>query len=185
MCEVTELTQKTDEELIELANKGYMEGFEEIYYRYRDWTYRLAFRFTGGHESALDVLQETFTYLLSKFPGFKLTAKMTTFLYPVVRHLSILTIRKNKSYVSIDDIPDVFFTAAEDKLSQQQRDLAEVLRALPDKQREAVLMRFVDGMELREIASVLGIPLGTVKSRLGNALRTLRENPRTKTYFLE
>jgi RNA polymerase sigma-70 factor (ECF subfamily) len=182
---VSELTQKTDEELIELANKGYAEGFEGIYYRYRDWTYRLAFRFTGEHESALDVLQETFIYLLGKFPGFKLTAKMTTFLYPVVRHLSILTVRRTRSSVCIDDMPDVFSTSAEQELSEQQRDLAEVFKALPEKQRETVLMRFVDGMELKEIATALGIPLGTVKSRLGNALRTLRQNPGTKTYFLE
>ena len=46
---------------------------------------RLAHRFTGNADDAQDVLQETFKYMLGKFPGFKLTAAMTTFLYPVVQ----------------------------------------------------------------------------------------------------
>ena len=58
----------SDQELIELANKGDPNAFETLYYRYRDWVYRLAWRFTGNQQDALDVLQETFTYLLGKFP---------------------------------------------------------------------------------------------------------------------
>ena len=182
---MAELTQKTDEELIELANRSDVEGFESLYYRYRDWTYRLAFRFTGEHESALDLLQETFIYLLGKFPGFILTAKMTTFLYPVVKHLSILTVRSSRRDVSMDDVPEVSVVSKEKELSQHWEDLGLVLKALPGKQREVVLMRFLDDMELKEIAVALKIPLGTVKSRLSNALQVLRENPRTQAYFLE
>ena len=72
---------KPDRELVDLANKGDSEAFEALYYRYRDWVYRLAWRFTGHQQDALDVLQDTFVYLLGKFPGFELTASMTTFLY--------------------------------------------------------------------------------------------------------
>ncbi|HER34748.1 MAG TPA: RNA polymerase subunit sigma-24, partial [Halothiobacillaceae bacterium] len=77
-----------DEELIERANRGDAEVFEELYRRYRDWVYRLAWRFTASEQDAQDVVQETFIYLLKKLPGFRLTASMTTFLYPAVKHLS-------------------------------------------------------------------------------------------------
>ena len=87
---------ESDQELIELANKGDSDAFEALYRRYRDWVYRLAWRFTGNESDALDALQETFTYLLGKFPGFELTASMTSFLYPVVRHISY-TIRSKRS----------------------------------------------------------------------------------------
>jgi RNA polymerase sigma-70 factor (ECF subfamily) len=51
-------------------------------------------------------------------------------------------------------------------------------------QREVLLARFVDEMSLEEIAAALEIPLGTVKSRIHNALATLRDDPRTRNYFL-
>jgi RNA polymerase sigma-70 factor (ECF subfamily) len=93
-------TLQSDQELIEQANKGDSDAFEALYYRYRDWVYRLAWRFTGNQSDALDVLQETFAYLLGKFPGFELTAAMTTFLYPVVRHTSLAIRRKNRRFAS-------------------------------------------------------------------------------------
>ncbi|MHC4508105.1 MAG: RNA polymerase sigma factor, partial [Planctomycetota bacterium] len=92
---------ESDQQLIELANQGDPDAFGALYSRYRDWVYRLAWRFTGNREDALDVLQETFTYVLGKFPGFELTAAMTTFLYPVVKHLSIAA--RNKSRRSASD----------------------------------------------------------------------------------
>ena len=58
-----------------------------------------------------------------------------------------------------------------------------VLAALPAEQREIITMRFVDGFTLQEIAQVLEIPEGTVKSRLYRALQTLKDDPRTRKYF--
>ena len=55
----------------------------------------------------------------------------------------------------------------------------------PDEQREVLFMRFVDDMSLQEIAVVLNIPLGTVKSRLHISLHTLRSDRRTQDYFLK
>ncbi|UCC97066.1 MAG: hypothetical protein JSW66_14615, partial [Phycisphaerales bacterium] len=58
---------ESDRQLIESANQGDPDAFGALYLRYRDWVYRLAWRFTGNREDALDVLQETFTYVLGKF----------------------------------------------------------------------------------------------------------------------
>ncbi|MFP4028188.1 MAG: sigma factor-like helix-turn-helix DNA-binding protein [Candidatus Brocadiia bacterium] len=63
--------------------------------------------------------------------------------------------------------------------------MAEVLRILPHAQREVVLMRLVDDMKLKEIVAALDIPTGTAKPRLYNALKTLREDERTRNYFQE
>jgi len=62
----------SDQELIELVNQGNPDAFEVLYRRYRDWVYRLAWRFTGNEQDALDVLQETFTYLLGNSPALSL-----------------------------------------------------------------------------------------------------------------
>jgi len=174
---------ESDHELIERANRGDSDAFEALYYRYRDRVYRLAWRFTGNQADALDVLQETFAYLLGKFPGFELTAAMTTFLYPVVRHGSLAVRRKNRRFASDDDVLDQLVAPALQQTEQSRSELAAVLTALPERQREVLLMRFVDGMNLQEIADALEIPLGTVKSRLHHALQTLRDDRRTRNYF--
>ena len=85
---------RTDEELVAAANRGSATAFEALYQRHREWVVRLAYRFTRNEHDALDVLQDTFAYFFGKFPGFHLTARLTTFLYPVVRNLALTRRRK-------------------------------------------------------------------------------------------
>ena len=168
---------RSDEALIAAVNHGDTAAFETLYYRYRDWVVHMAFRFTGDRDAALDVLQETFLYFSKKFPGFRLTAKLTTFLYPAVRNYSIAARRKNERFVSEDAVSDMPAASA------AQEGLTELLAHLPAEQREVLLLRFVDGMSMEEIAAVVRIPAGTVKSRLHYALKALREDPTTRMLF--
>ena len=173
---------RSDVELVAAANRGEEAAFTALYHRHRDWAVRLARRFTGSDDDALDVLQETFAYLFRKFPGFHLTASMTTFLYPVVKNLSLATRRRRWRLVLNDDLLDAVPAPAIEPGDPRQ-ELAAVMAALPAAQREVVLMRFVDGLSLEEIGAALLIPLGTVKSRLHHALAALREDPRTRRHF--
>lgn len=170
-----------DDQLLQRAAAGDPEAFEALYRRHRDWVHRLAWRFTGNEQDALDILQETFIYLLQKLPGFRLTAAMTTFLYPVVKHLS-LNLRRRRRPGTDEDI----LLALPDPAAQpaSRAELAAALAVLSKEQCEVVLMRFVDDLSLDEIAQALDVPTGTVKSRLHRALDTLRHDPRTRDYFL-
>lgn len=173
---------RSDEALIDALNGGDVAAFDALYHRYRDWVVRLAHRTTGSSDLALDVLQETFTYLLGKFPAFRLTAKMTTFLYPVVKNLSIAARRKAGRFAT--DAEALDGAAAKSAPEGATRaELAAAMASLSEERREVVLMRFVDGMTLEEIADALAIPLGTVKSRLHHALAALRDDPRARRFF--
>lgn len=175
---------RSDQQLIAAINDGDADAFEVLYRRYRDWVANLAYRFTGDRELALDVLQETFLYFLRKFPGFILTAQLKTFLYPAVRNLSISARRKAGRFQSDEKELEQIETALTTEPDLGRGDtVAAALAALSNEHREVLLLRFVDGLSLAEIASVLGIPLGTVKSRLHNALGTLRRDTRTKQHF--
>lgn len=176
---------ESDERLVELANTGDSDAFERLYYRYRDWVYRLAWRFTGNHEQSLDVVQETFTYLLRKLPHLKLRARMTTFLYPAVKHLSITAVRKGRRFSSDDETLGELPAPPAPEAGSSRGELAAVLAVLSDEQREVLLMRFVDGLGLDEIAKALNVAGGTVRSRLYRALEILRQDRRTREYFLE
>ena len=175
---------RADQQLIDAINGGEAAAFDALYRRYRDWVAGLAARFTGDHDAALDVVQETFLYVLKKFPGFRLTANFKTFLYPAVRNLSITARRKTARSQGDDPAALELVPAAETaSTGTNLSDLTTILAHLPEEHREALLLRFVDGLSLAEIAEATATPLGTVKSRLHYALETLRQDPRTKEFF--
>lgn len=167
------IDNRSDQQLVEAINQGDMSAFEVLYFRYRDWTMRLALRFTGHHDDALDVLQETFAYLARKFPGFVLTAALTTFLYPAVRNHSLAMRRKRLRSTGGDDLLPLIPEAGDSAASHSQMerdDLQSRFASLSEEHQEVLLMRFVDGMSLPEIAAALDLPVGTVKSRLHYAI---------------
>jgi len=175
---------RTDVELVAAINRGDAAAFDVLYFRHRDWVAALAYRFTGDSDASLDVLQETFLYLLRKFPGFRLTANLKTFLYPAVRNLSIAARRKAARYQAAQaELEQLKQAPAPPTAGAEAGDLQVILTALPEEQREVLLLRFVDGLNLAEIAEAMAIPLGTVKSRLHNALQTLRQDARTRAFF--
>jgi RNA polymerase sigma-70 factor, ECF subfamily len=159
---------RSDEELVLAWRSGDSSAFDEIYERYHAWVTTLAFRFTRNREDALDVLQDTFTYLHRKRRDFELRSRMKTFLYPVVKHLALSRAQLARRQAPLDPKFDPPVPAA------STDETAALLQGLSDVQQEVVLMRFVDGLDLQAIADALDVPLGTVKSRLHSALELLR-----------
>jgi RNA polymerase sigma-70 factor (ECF subfamily) len=176
---------RSDLELIAAMEEGETPAFDVLYYRYRDWVVSLAYRFTCDRELALDVLQETFLYLLKKFPGFQLRAHLKTFLYPAVKHLSLAARNQSRRFQSSEaDLREMEESMTTNPVIAEHEPLRAALAILSAEHREVLLLRFVDGLSLGEIADAMEIPLGTVKSRLHNALATLREDERTRGFFL-
>jgi RNA polymerase sigma-70 factor (ECF subfamily) len=176
MCLVADADDPRSDQ--QLVNEG---DFDTLYFRYRDWVASLAYRITRNHDDALDVLQETFAYLARKLPTLHLAASMKSLLYPAVRNLSLELIRKRRRTPHDDLVLDLVPGALE--ANDARAELSAVLSSLPPTHREVVLMRFVDDLMLEEIANALEIPLGTVKSRLHNALESLRADERVRRYF--
>ncbi|VAX41878.1 hypothetical protein MNBD_PLANCTO03-1166 [hydrothermal vent metagenome] len=183
---------RTDQELIEAIRTGDAAAFESLYLRHRDWAFRVARRFTPDDSLAMDAVQETFLYLHRKGRSLRLTAKLTTFLYPVLRHEAQRATRKARRHhgTTLDEAATAMETrtglGAGPGAGPDSESLAELERGLarlPDTQREVLLMAAVDSMTHREIATALHIPLGTVKSRLHAALTALRSNGRLVEYF--
>jgi RNA polymerase sigma-70 factor, ECF subfamily len=168
--------KRSDDELVEAGNRGEKEAFEALYQRYREWVFGVARRFCGNQDDACDVLQETFFYFFNKFPGFELRAQLKTFLYPVAKHLALN--RSKRTAQSVPLTPEFDQMPAEATRDEQaeRRELLELVLVLPEAQREVVMLRFADDLDLSEIAEVLKIPVGTVKSRLHQTLARLKEH---------
>jgi RNA polymerase sigma-70 factor (ECF subfamily) len=180
-----EFAELDDLELVARVNRGDEAAFAALYHRHKEWVAGLAYRWTGDHQAALDVLQETFIYFLKKFPGFKLTAKLQTFLYSAVKNLSLAARKKSARYQTLEPDSPLMEEQAVAPAAGKDEPIEAALGLLPETHREVLWLRFVDGLELSEIAAAMEIPLGTVKSRLHNALETLRQDPRTKELFEE
>jgi RNA polymerase sigma-70 factor (ECF subfamily) len=184
----------TDEAMICACNEGgpgAEQAFAALYDRHKDYVHRLALRFTGSADLALDAMQETFAYLLRKFPPppenrFVLTAKMTTFLYPVVKHNSLEAKRKQRRMGQEPVGFEVDGRAAETnplRGNMENDDLRGVLGRLSEDHREVIWLRFVEDLSLLEIAERVGVPEGTVKSRLHHAIKQLRADPGVARFF--
>lgn len=173
-----------EQELVAAANRGERAAFEELYRTHRAFVLRVATRFTSSHADALDVLQETFLHLWSRFPGFELTGRLTSFLYPVALNAARSGGRRARRATTGEDaLSEAEAPPAREDGESAREELSTVLAALPEAQREVLLLRFVEDLELSQIADALAIPLGTVKSRLHQALARLREDPRTRQYY--
>jgi len=171
-----------DRRWIEEIRRGDERAFEELYHEHREWVFRLALRLTGRHADALDVLQECFAYPLRKLPVLDLRVGLRTFLYPAVQHLSA-NARQRAGRAHADEEALERAPARDPGAGTERDQLAAALRRLPEAQREVLLMRFVDGLLLEEIAAALDIPLGTVKSRMHHALAALRADEAVRAYF--
>ena len=181
-CVDSEEKTQNDLQLIAAINRGDAAAFEILYRRYREWVHQLAYRFTGSHQDAQDVLQETFAYVVQKFPGFELTSSMKTFLYPAIRNYSIALRKKRKRSVQDESMLELA-VSDDDPSATQTSDLRHLLSSLSPSQQQVLMMRFVDDMTMPEIAAALEISTGTVKSRIHYAVRSLRESPVARAYF--
>ncbi len=163
-----------EQALVRRANRGDRSALVEMYHLHRDWVLGLAFRMSGNREDALDIAQETFTYLFTKFPGFELRASLRSVLYPAIKHRAIDFGRRRARVVALDD----YRRRSGEPLSAgtPTQDFERLLGQLDELHREVVRLRFALGFRLDEIAAAMDIPLGTVKSRLHNGLKTLRRN---------
>lgn len=182
-----EFVDMNDGALVRLLAAGPPEdarAFAALYTRHREWAWRVARRFCGD-DLAHDAVQEAFLYLARKgaVASFELTARLTTFLYPVIKHEAQAGRRKSARTLGAGDAPlgQVQADGAGDGVLDG--DLRHVLARLPDEQREAVLLRFVDGLSMAEIAAVTAVAEGTVKTRLHHAIRKLREDPACRRHF--
>ena len=186
------LDRRSDRELVELCNRGdrdeAVQGFETLYRRHRDYVTRVALRFGADQDAAVDVLQETFLYLLKKFPptgeGLVLTAQLRSLLYPVAKNLTLSSLRQHARLDDSEEFdPDRLPAPGDtDPAERDAAPLSSALARLSAERREVLLLRFVDDMSLQDIADTLSIPLGTVKSRLHLAVRELRESPEIKDF---
>jgi len=133
----------------------------------------------GASTFSEDLAQETFIRLWKYRKKYKPRAKFTTFLYTLARHVWIDYVRRQTRFrLFTDRYREVMPTSSDGGMGKLHRrlDIQTALATLPAKQREVLVLSVYQGLAYEEIAKILSIPIGTVKSRVFNALSILRES---------
>jgi RNA polymerase sigma-70 factor (ECF subfamily) len=178
---------RTDEQLVEDCLGGDVSAFDVLVDRWQRKIRGAAYRIVGSEEDAQDICQEAFLKAFRGLPSFKREARFSSWLYQIALNLSRdrLRRRKTRSWVSLDDaeeanpgrIAAALGGPADDWVESReiQRLVALAVAALPDEQREVVVLKEYQGLTFPEIAEIQGVPLSTVKTRLYRGLSVLRE----------
>lgn len=166
---------------------GDVNAYEALVKEYEKNVYNLALRMTGNSEDAADMAQEAFIKAYNSLTAFRGDSKFSVWLYRIVSNvcLDFLRSRSRKQTVSLstenDDGEEVELDIADETHSPEQlldrsltRDaVRRGLAALPPDHREILLLREIQGLSYEEIADVLGLEAGTVKSRIFRARKKL------------
>jgi RNA polymerase sigma-70 factor, ECF subfamily len=163
-------------DLISRARTGDREAFAALFEQYKNLVYKTAYLMLGDAHEAEDALQEVFLLVhrsLTSFDARK--GAFTTWLYRITLNFCLNHRRRRLRHSSLEDIsptPSINFPGAQ---MAEEDSLWRATRSLSDKQQAVVILRYFWGLPYAEIASILEVPLGTVKSRLDLALKTLRK----------
>jgi RNA polymerase sigma-70 factor (ECF subfamily) len=175
------MPEDTDEHLLYQARQGNEDCFLVLFERHRDIVFRLAYRLTDEH-AAEDITQDCFLGLLGQANHFDpAKGSLRTYLYGAVRNLARKHYWLRHGDVELDDVSDDPLFAAEPVAARLllQQETSELIRqavaALPLAQREALVLFQYEELSLDEVANILAVDVGTVKSRLHRARERLRK----------
>ena len=184
-----------EEELIRRFKEGKRESFDEMVVAYSPRLFRVAYGLLGNKQDAEEVVQDAFVRAYRALPGFRGDASFETWMHRITMNLARNKFHWNRrrgsglnvSLSSVDesdperpavriDLPDTRMEP--DRLlenSELQQNIVLVIRGLPEKLREAMVLRHMENLSYEQIAEYLNCKVGTVKSRLARGREILRK----------
>ena len=166
-----------DQTLVSAALGGRPDAFGALVERYDRAVYHLAFRTLRDREEARDATQEAFFKAYRSLKTFKPGAKFSTWVFAIAYHACCDRLARRKRY-SGEELPERADPAAGPEqqavAGDEARRLRAAIEALPQKYRTVITLYHLQGRQYDEIADVLGIPMGTVKTHLFRAKEQLR-----------
>lgn len=182
-----------DRERVERVQRGDRTAFKELFDRYHQRAYAVAYGVVKNEQDALDVVQDAFVKVHRHIDNFQGAASFYTWLYRIVTNLAIDHVRRNKKGKDLDYDDDV---GREDedvagdgsmlprmldgnpsktvRRSELGRRIQQALEELPEYHRVVILLRELEGLSYEEMAEVLEVPKGTIMSRLFHARRKMQ-----------
>jgi RNA polymerase sigma-70 factor (ECF subfamily) len=172
----------SDEELVAGSLRGDTDAFGALILRYRALVIGVAYRIAGDAALADDIAQETFIRLWTKLAAFRPEGSLKGWVCRIAANLTIDALRKQKPTTDISLLDLAVGGKGPEGAALSSERAAQVraaLMRLPVDSRTVLVLREYEELSYQEMADVLGVPLGTVKSRLNDARRRLKDELHT------
>ena len=187
-----ELASATDQEVVVLARHGQEAAYRELVRRYERPVFSLVYRMVRDRELAEDLAQETFVKALNAIESYRPEFKFSSWIFKIANNAAIDQLRRRElDTLSLDgsphaETPEAIEATALQIGDRQETALEEVearelggeietaIARLRPEYRSCILLRHVEGRPYEEIAEILGLPLGTVKTYIHRARNELR-----------
>ncbi len=182
------LVSEDDREAVRRVQAGDTEAFEPLVEKYKRKVFRLAYQVLRDQEEALDVAQEAFVKAFRALPAFKGDSAFYTWLFRITMNVALDRKRQRATRaksLGAEDVPPEEWERTATSTDPDPEDVAtgaerrerirKGLDSLSEHHRAIIILSDIEGLQYREIAEVLGIPMGTVMSRLHHARKRLRE----------
>lgn len=185
-----EASKAADIEMILAIRKGDAVAYQGLVEKYQNRVYNLIYGMVRNREDARDLTQDSFVKAYQKLDSFRLEASFYTWLYRIAMNVSIDFIRKAKRRGTTEFDEGVAVKESDGGISESHHQdspskelerkqlyskIMTALQKLPEDQRQAVLLRELEGFSYKEISDIMGIPEGTVMSRLFYARKRLQQ----------
>jgi RNA polymerase sigma-70 factor, ECF subfamily len=178
---MTLVSSKGDPDIWQLVEaRRYPGAFDKLLNRYGKKVYRLAYSFVWERAAAEDLTQEVFLKIWRALPRYSGEASFSTWIYVIVRN-TCLTYLRNRAHRKTFSIEEQAVQAAADRArhthpaGNERLDCANLLAVLSEEQRQIVTLYYLEGRSCEEVAEMLGIAPGTVRSQLHRARRRFAE----------
>ncbi len=191
------LENAREREWIRLCQEGSREAFNFLFNRYYRDVYSMAFRMVNKPEVAEEITQEVFLSIYRDINKFQFQSAFTTWVYRIVHRRTVDYFRKNKQYSQ--KIFSIFQRNEEDQEfevedrqpgpldqtheKEKEAIVEKAIQSLNEKQREIIILRYVHQLSYEEIAEIMRCRLGTVKSGLNRAHKSLQQMLDPKEIF--
>jgi RNA polymerase sigma-70 factor (ECF subfamily) len=161
---------ENEQAIIKKCQSGDLHAFKRIYQQYHDGLYRTAYRMLENREDTEDAIQMTFMKLYKAISKFRGEAKLSTYIYRILFNVCHDLHRKKKQVVNFENSEPIFKPQ-----NELQIHLDEAICTLPDKMRACFMLFAIEGFKQNEIAGMLDVTVGTVKSHIFQAKEKLQQ----------
>ena len=188
-----DLAAASDQQIVAWAQEGHELAFRELVRRYQRPVFSLIYRMVRDRETAEDLAQETFIKVLNAIDSYRPEHKFSSWIFKIANNAAIDHLRRREpDLLSLDGAPDAVSAERQEATALQVRDVGETpldelearelgshievaIACLRPEYRACIMLRHVEGRAYEEIAAILDLPLGTVKTYIHRARAELRD----------
>jgi RNA polymerase sigma-70 factor (ECF subfamily) len=188
-----DLAAASDQQIVVWAQDGAETAFRELVRRYQRPVFSLLYRMVRDRETAEDLAQETFVKVLNAIDSYRPEHKFSSWIFKIANNAAIDHLRRREpDLLSLDGAPDAVSPERQEATALQARDLGEspldelearelgshietAIARLRPEYRACIMLRHIEGRPYEEIAAILDLPLGTVKTYIHRARGELRD----------